>query len=124
MCQRKYPITLIIGIPIEDASVVSKIIGERAILTEVASYHDLSAAMNAGALSNPRSAVLTAYALCGFTHVASVAIFVGGISAIAPEKTKALTAVSFRAFIAATLATLMTASVAGVFYGLGNVGLM
>jgi CNT family concentrative nucleoside transporter len=111
-----YPITLVLGVPLQDAGVVSRIIGERAVLTEVAAYQDLAAALAAGTLHNPRSALITAYALCGFAHVASMAIFVGGTAALAPQKTRMIASVAFRALIAATLACLMTACVAGAFF--------
>lgn len=111
-----YPFTLIIGIPVEDASLVSRIIGERIILTEVASYQDLARALADNSLVHGRSAVVTAYALCGFAHLASMAIFVGGLSALAPERTRDISAVSARALVASTFACLMTACVAGSFY--------
>jgi len=110
-----YPFTLIIGVPPCDAGVVSKIIGERTVLTEVASYKDLAVALSGGVLHDPRSALLATYALCGFAHVASLAIFVGGTAALAPERSNDLARVGVRALIAATLACLMTACVAGVF---------
>ncbi len=115
-----YPFTLIIGIPFSDAAEISRIIGERAVLTEIAAYRDLAALMEAGALEHGRSAVVAAYALCGFAHVASLAIFVGGISAIAPGTTNALTRVGPRALAAATLACLLTACYAGVFFNEGS----
>jgi CNT family concentrative nucleoside transporter len=111
-----YPLTLVIGVPLVDAPVIARIIGERMVLTEVTSYFDLSAAISGNLLSNPRSALLAVYALCGFAHVASMAIFVGGTVALAPERTRDITALAFRSLIAATLACLMTACVAGTFY--------
>lgn len=116
-----YPFTLVIGVPLSDAFEVSKLIGERAVLTEVKSYQDLSALITSNALKNPRSAVLAAYALCGFAHVASLAIFVGGTAALVPHRTKDLSSVGFRALIAATLACLMTAAVAGTFFTEGSI---
>ncbi|MFH2059207.1 MAG: nucleoside transporter C-terminal domain-containing protein [Pseudomonadota bacterium] len=111
-----YPFTLIIGIPVSDASIVSQIIGERLILTEVASYQDLALAIKNHTLIHPRSAIITAYALCGFAHVASMAIFVGGITALAPKRTADISKVAFSALIAATFACLMTACIAGTFF--------
>lgn len=111
-----YPFTLIIGVPVEDAGLISRIIGERIILTEVASYQDLAKAMADNALVHDRSAVVTAYALCGFAHLASMAIFVGGVSALAPERTRDISAVGAKALLASTFACLMTACVAGTFY--------
>jgi concentrative nucleoside transporter, CNT family len=116
-----YPLTLIIGVPPSDAFEIAKLIGERAVLTEVKSYQDLAALLSSGALKEPRSAVLAAYALCGFAHIASLAIFVGGTAALVPKRTKDLSQVGFRALIAATLACLMTAAVAGTFFAGGSV---
>jgi CNT family concentrative nucleoside transporter len=116
-----YPFTLIIGVPPSDAFEISKIIGERAIVTETKSYMDLAALMDAGGLKDPRSAFLATYALCGFAHVASLAIFVGGTAALVPKRTADLSAVGPRALLAATLACLMTAAVAGTFYGGGSI---
>lgn len=116
-----YPLTLVIGVPLSDAFEVSKLIGERTVLTEVKSYQDLASLMSAGGLKDPRSAVLAAYALCGFAHVASLAIFVGGTAALVPKRTKDLSEVGLRALIAATLACLMTAAVAGTFFTEGSI---
>jgi CNT family concentrative nucleoside transporter len=115
-----YPFTLLIGIPVADAGTISRIIGERIIVTELAAYQDLAALLRQNALTDPRSAVLCSYALCGFAHVASMAIFIGGIAAIAPDTTRQLSRVGLRALAAATLACLMTASIAGVFYMSGS----
>lgn len=116
-----YPLTLVIGVPPSDAYEISKLIGERAVLTEVKAYQDLAILLSSGALMNPRSAVLAAYALNGFAHVASLAIFVGGTAALVPKRTRDLSAVGFRALIASTLACLMTAAVAGTFFTEGSI---
>jgi CNT family concentrative nucleoside transporter len=110
-----FPFALVIGVPWGDAEIIAKIIGERMILTEVASYQDLAVVMGNGSLKDPRSAIIATYALCGFAHVASLAIFVGGASAIAPSRAGDLARTGFRALIAATLACLLTACVAGTF---------
>jgi concentrative nucleoside transporter, CNT family len=111
-----YPFTLLLGVPLSDAGVVSRLIGERTIVTELAAYQDLAVVMKNHLLSDPRSAVICVYALCGFAHVASLAIFIGGITAIAPSTTSTLSRIGVRALIAATLACLLTACVAGTFF--------
>ena len=116
-----YPFTLIIGVPPSDAVEIAKVIGERAIVTETKSYMDLADLISRGELKDPRSAFLATYALCGFAHVASMAIFVGGIAALVPKRTADLSAVGPRALLAATLACLMTASVAGTFFRGGSI---
>jgi CNT family concentrative nucleoside transporter len=112
-----YPLTLAMGVPVEDAGVIARIVGERSVATEVAGYRDLAAAIAQGLIHNPRSIVIAAYALCGFAHVASVAIFVGGTAALVPSRTSDLARLGMRALLAATLACLMTACVAGTVAG-------
>ncbi|NOZ22285.1 MAG: nucleoside transporter [Planctomycetes bacterium] len=110
-----YPFTLAMGVPLGDVKTIAQIIGCRTIETEVPCYYALAAAIKNETLTNPRSAVIATYALCGFAHIASMAIFIGGISALVPERAKDLAQVGFRALIAATLACLMTGCVAGMF---------
>jgi CNT family concentrative nucleoside transporter len=116
-----YPFTLALGIPPSDAGVISRIIGERVIVTEVVAYQDLAKAMEQNLLQHPRSAVITTYALCGFAHLASMAIFIGGICALVPDKTRNIGKVALRALLAATLACLLTACVAGTFFTNGSI---
>ena len=111
-----YPLTLAMGVPPSDALPIAKVLGDRTILTEVFSYRRLAELMAGGALRDPRSAIIASYALCGFAHVASLAIFVGGTSALAPTRVRDISRIGFRALLAATLACLMTGAVAGTFY--------
>ncbi len=111
-----YPLTIVMGVPPSDALAIAKILGDRTILTEVFSYGRLADLMSAGALKDPRSAIIASYALCGFAHVASLAIFIGGTSALVPTRVRDLSRIGFRALLAATLACLMTGAVAGTFY--------
>ena len=111
-----YPFTLLIGIPFNDAISAAKIIGERLILTEVTSFQDLATNLASGTPLSPRSAVMVTYALTGFAHIASVAIYVGGYVALAPERMKDMTSLGLRALFGATLACLLTACLAGLFF--------
>jgi CNT family concentrative nucleoside transporter len=111
-----YPLTFMLGITAAEVPHVATLIGEKLVLTEVVAYLDLAQMLGENVLESKRSAVIATYALCGFTHVASMAIFVGGISSLAPERTREISQVAFRALLAATLACLMTGGVAGVFY--------
>lgn len=110
-----YPFTFLLGVAPVDVLEISKIIGERTIATEVAGYQDLAISLSKNLIKEPRSAIIASYALCGFAHVASLAIFVGGVSALVPQKTRELSQIGFRALVAATLACMMTACIAGVF---------
>ncbi len=111
-----YPFGFILGVPPEDLPRVASLLGERAILTELVSYQHLATYIENGLLTNPRSIVITTYALCGFAHIASLAIFVGGISALAPKRKKDIAELGFRSLIGATLACLLTGAVAGIFF--------
>jgi CNT family concentrative nucleoside transporter len=110
-----YPLAALLGIARDDVAEASRLLGERVILTEVVSYQDLAQMIAAGQLADPRTVVILSYALCGFAHVASVAIFVGGTAALAPSRRDDLAGLGLRALLAATLATLMTGCVAGIF---------
>jgi concentrative nucleoside transporter, CNT family len=112
-----YPFAALLGIAGADLAEASRALGERVILTEVFSYQDMAQMIAAGQLTDPRTVVILSYALCGFAHVASVAIFVGGTAALAPSRRDDLASLGFRALLAATLATLMTGCIAGIFSG-------
>ncbi len=116
-----YPFTLAVGVPASDAMEIARVVGERTVATEVPAYGHLAELMARGALRNPRSALIASYALCGFAHVASLAIFVGGTGALAPSRLKDLSRIGLRALLAATLACLMTGAVAGTFFTGGSV---
>ncbi|NPV82024.1 MAG: nucleoside transporter [Candidatus Aminicenantes bacterium] len=111
-----YPFALVMGVSPQDASLVARLLAERVVATELVSYQHLAGLLQAGAFHDPRSAIIASYALCGFAHVASLAIFVGGIGALAPSRLKDLSRLGLKALLAATLACLITGAVAGVFY--------
>jgi CNT family concentrative nucleoside transporter len=111
-----YPFAVAIGVPPSDAVEAGRLLGERLIITELVTYLDMARVMREGGFTDPRTPVICAYALCGFAHVASLAIFVGGVSALVPERRKDIAAVGPRALLAATLACLMTGAVAGIFF--------
>lgn len=110
-----YPFAFLLGLPQSDVPVAARLLGERVILTEVFSYNHLAQLISSGQLSNPRSIVILSYALCGFTHIAAVAIFIGGTAVLAPSRRDELAGLGVRALFASTLATLMTGCVAGIF---------
>lgn len=110
-----YPFAALLGIAKADIYEASVLLGKRVILTEVVSYQGLAQMISSGQISDPRTVIVISYALCGFAHIASTAIFVGGTAALAPSRRDDLAALGFRALLAATLATLMTGCVAGIF---------
>jgi CNT family concentrative nucleoside transporter len=119
-----YPFAFLLGLQTSDVPLAAQLLGERVILTEVFSYNHLSQLISSGQLTDPRTVVVLSYALCGFAHVAAMAIFVGGTAALAPSRRDDLASLGVRALLAATLATLMTGCIAGIFSGTEGVLLL
>jgi CNT family concentrative nucleoside transporter len=116
------PVAWLLGIPSQDLAAAGKLLGERLVVTEVVAYRELGGLAAAGGLS-ARTVLVLSYALCGFAHVAGMGIAVGGFAALAPERLDDLASLGLRALAAATLATLLTGALAGVFYH-GQAGLL
>src|SRR5919197_4684850 len=112
-----YPFAYVLGIQSSDVPIAARLLGERVILTEVFSYNHLAQAISSGQLTDSRTVVIPSYALCGFAHVAAMAIFVGGTAALAPSRRDDLSSLGLRSLLAATLATLLTGCIAGMFSG-------
>ena len=109
------PVAFLMGVASQDISTVGELLGTRLIMTEVPSYIGLSEAIKSGVISS-HSAIVASYALCGFTSIESLSISVGASVALAPEKTGLITSICYKSLLAATLATLITGTVAGLFY--------
>jgi CNT family concentrative nucleoside transporter len=116
------PLAWLLGLDAKDVLPAATLLGQRAILTEVVAYGGLAKLAAEGSIT-PRTVLVMSYALCGFAHVASVGIFVGGTAALCPSRRDDLAGLGPKALIAATLATLMTGALAGVFYH-GQTGLI
>jgi concentrative nucleoside transporter, CNT family len=110
-----WPFAVLLGLRPEEWQIGANLLGTRFIETEVAAYFKL-AAVQAASLPplSPRSLTTITYALCGFVHVASMGIFVGGISALVPHRAKDISLLGLRALWTAFLATLLTGCIAGV----------
>ena len=107
------PFAWLMGVPAHDALAVGQILGERIVLNEFVGYSDLT--MNAKQLAlDPRSFTIATYALCGFANFSSIAIQVGGIGSLAPERRSEMAKVGLRAMCGGLLAAYMTASLAGL----------
>ena len=109
------PLVWLLGLDGTDLPEAARLLGQRILLTEVVAYQQLGEMASAQSVS-PRTLLVLSYALCGFSHVASMGIFVGGIAALVPSRRNDLTALAFRALAGSTLATLMTGALAGCFY--------
>ena len=97
-----------------DAQKVGSLMGQQIICTEFVAYVDLAAAVKAGSIST-RGQNIATYALCGFANLPSIAIQIGGLSAMAPNRRGDFAQLGLRAMIAGALACWMTGAVAGLF---------
>ncbi len=116
------PIAWVIGIEWKDAVIAGGLIGQKVVLNEFIAYMQLAQTPvgNAvGAISEHSRLILT-YALCGFANFASIAIQIGGIGSLAPERRSDLARFGMRAVLGGSIATLMTATIAGVLLQLGR----
>lgn len=108
------PIAWTLGIAWEDCRNFGALLGTGMIATEFVAYLDLSKHIADGTMS-PRACQIATYALCGFANIPSIAIQIGGLSAMAPERRADLVKIGPRAMVAGALACWMTGAVAGVF---------
>jgi CNT family concentrative nucleoside transporter len=111
------PIAFIIGVPWNDAVTVGSLIGQKIVLNEFIAYLNLSLIIPTGALSE-KAVIISTYALCGFANFSSIAIQLGGIGGIAPTRRGDLARFGLRAVLGGSLATFMTATIAGVLTSL------
>ncbi|MBW4442781.1 MAG: nucleoside:proton symporter [Plectolyngbya sp. WJT66-NPBG17] len=111
------PLTFLTGVSANWNEIwqASVLIGRRLLETEVPVYQQLGVLASQGTISD-RALLIISYCLCGFAHLPSVGIFVGGFSSLIPSRRKDLASIGWKALWAATLATLMIGCVAGVFY--------
>ncbi len=107
------PVAFLLGVPWADAPVVGEMLGIKTILNEFLGYQLLA---NVRDTLEPRSVVIASYALCGFANFGSLAILIGGLGGIAPERRHDIARDGIRALIAGSLATFLTGAIAGLVY--------
>ncbi len=102
-----------IGVPWNDAFQFGSLIGTKVVLNEFVAYLDLTSIIKGGLMSE-KGIMMATYALCGFANFSSIAIQIGGISPMAPSRKKDIAALGLKAVLGGTIATLMTATLAGI----------
>jgi CNT family concentrative nucleoside transporter len=107
------PLAWIIGVPWQDATKVGSMIGQKVVLNEFIAYLDLGSLIREGNLTD-KSRIISTYALCGFANFSSIAIQLGGIGGIAPNRRADLAKFGLLAVFGGSLASFMTATIAGV----------
>jgi len=103
------PVAWLIGVPWRDCLTIGQVLGERIVLNEFIGYVSLNQAQ-----VDPRSYALATFALCGFANFASIAIQVGGIGSLAPERRAEMARLGVKAMIGGLLACYVSAAIAGV----------
>lgn len=114
------PLMYIIGVASEDINLMGQLLGIKLVASEFVAYTQLAELKNMAAavhLTYDKSVLMATYMLCGFANFASIGIQIGGIGTIAPSQKKTLSELGFKALIAGSLASLLSATIAGMILG-------
>jgi concentrative nucleoside transporter, CNT family len=109
-------LALAIGVPSESAFQFGSLFGTKVVLNEFVAYFELSNLIQLKELVNEKAILMATYALCGFANFSSIAIQIGGITPIAPNQRTSLASLGMKAVLGGCLATLMTATLAGILF--------
>ena len=107
------PLAWTMGVPWHEAQMVGMLMGKKIVLTELIAYGDLQRIIADGMISE-RTAIISTYALCGFSNFGSIGIQLGGIGAMAPNRKKDLAKLVTKAMFGGALASWLTATIAGL----------
>ena len=108
------PVAFTLGVPWNDVLTVGSLLGQKVVLNEFVAYSSLMQLMESPDALDPRSVVIVTYALAGFANLGSIGIMIGGIGGIAPDRRNDLARLGLRSLLGGTMATFMTASIAGM----------
>ena len=117
------PLAFLIGVPWEDANIAGSFIGQKLILNEFVAYLGYVPYLGDAApvILAEKTKVIISFALCGFANLSSVAILLGGLGSIAPNRRHDIARFGMRAVAAGTLSNLMSATIAGLFFSLSAI---
>ena len=108
------PVAWLIGVPTQDITTIGSLFGVKMVANEFVAFQELANLLAGGSELSPKSVIIATYALTGFANFSSIAIQIGGIGGIAPNRRQDLSKLGMRAMLGGTVATWMTASLAGV----------
>jgi len=108
-----WPLAWVMGVPAQDAHAFAALIGQKLTVTEFVAYSNMTQMAAAGEIGE-RTTTIATYALCGFANFGSIAIQLGGIGPLAPERRGDLARLGVRAMLGGALASAMTATIAGL----------
>ncbi|MCU0362363.1 MAG: Na+ dependent nucleoside transporter [Bacteroidales bacterium] len=104
---------IVMGVPVAESMQVGSLMGTKMVINEFVAYSDLSPMIAQGVLS-AKSVVIASFALCGFANFSSIAIQLGGIGVLVPQRKADLAALGFKAMLCGTMASYISASLAGI----------
>jgi CNT family concentrative nucleoside transporter len=110
------PVAFLLGVPWEESALAGALLGQKLVLNEFVAFVNLVGATEP---LSERARAITTFGLCGFANFASIAILLGGLGGMAPSRRGDIARMGIRAVVAASLANLMSAAIAGVFLGAG-----
>lgn len=108
-----FPLSFIMGVPLEDCGAVAVFLGKKIILNEFIAYTDLAQAIQDNLIS-PRAATIATFALCGFANIASIGQQIGAIGGMVPSRRGDVARLGVRAMIAGSFTNFISASIAGL----------
>lgn len=114
------PLMWLIGVPTEDMTMMGQLLGIKLAASEFVGYIQLAELKNTSSaihLNYEKSIIMATYMLCGFANFASIGIQIGGIGSLAPGQRKQLSKFGMRALLGGTLASLISAAIAGMIIG-------
>lgn len=117
------PVAFLLGVPWNEATVAGSFIGQKLILNEFVAYSSFvpyigehaQVLASTGQVMSQKTVAIISFALCGFANLSSIAVLLGGIGGIVPQRRKEIARLGLKAVIAGTLSNLMAASIAGLF---------
>ena len=103
------------GVPSKDTFLAGQLMGTKLVVNEFVAYLDLAPLIGKGTL-DPKTVAIVSFALCGFANFSSIAMQVGGIGELAPSRRMDLAKLGLRALVCGTLASYLSASIAGILF--------
>ncbi|MEO1655681.1 MAG: nucleoside transporter C-terminal domain-containing protein, partial [Bacteroidota bacterium] len=107
------PLAFLMGVSWDQSLIMGSLLGQKTVINEFVAYASLGD-MKAQGLLEPKTILVATYALCGFSNFSSIAIQIGGIGAMAPNQQSNLSRLGMRALLGASLACMMTGTIAGI----------
>lgn len=106
------PVAFLLGVPWEEAITAGQFIGQKIIINEFVAFAGLGEVIDT---LSPKTGIILSFGLCGFANLGSIAVQIGALGSLAPNRRKDIARLGFRAMIAGALASLLNAAIAGIF---------